>query len=497
MIDGNISMEEDTELRDLVVQTLENNGVLAKVRAELRASVFLALEEQESVANPDPLLNKTVKQYLGNSEGKLLFSLVREFLEYFGLDYTISVYDPETYFGKEYNYIGRNKLCEKLGINSTEPLLGELLKNSINGAFNNSKNETANDSRLSKLSETSTNFNNATFEVSVPKIVHKDSTSLSNDNDSSDKAESVSDINQEVPINVTITDKKLSDNSTNNLLNDNSNYDLRNRSLCVNSSFENTSEPDKIDEMGNNNLHINSVNSTIANQIIAATSPENETDNPSKLLNKTDHLIKFDESVEVNNEEQITLNENASKSKIINSVELQNTNNAQNRRIVDVENNFGSTVYFDEIIADGKKEKIVGTRKTESLLGELPPLGPKSNAFFSDLPPLNGKKTNINDLKALMEIGLTGDGADNYEEDFMSSASGSANEQSPAKDPDKRFESSPINKDETSGEEKSPSARSEEISEEIDIIEELEDTSEDKSVTNCAMGVTSDNPKEA
>lgn len=94
-------MEEDTELRDLVVQTLENNGVLAKVRvsfyqlfitkpwrlagdlrrrnktltkitlclliippgahfkikitfvcfvqAELRASVFLALEEQESV----------------------------------------------------------------------------------------------------------------------------------------------------------------------------------------------------------------------------------------------------------------------------------------------------------------------------------------------------------------------------------------------------------------------------------------------------------------
>lgn len=60
--------------------------------------------------------------------------MVREFLEYFGLDYTISVYDPETYFGKEYNYVGRNKLCEELGIDSTEPLLGEILKNS--GAFN-------------------------------------------------------------------------------------------------------------------------------------------------------------------------------------------------------------------------------------------------------------------------------------------------------------------------------------------------------------------------
>lgn len=32
MLDGNISGEEDTELRDLVMQTLENNGVLAKVR---------------------------------------------------------------------------------------------------------------------------------------------------------------------------------------------------------------------------------------------------------------------------------------------------------------------------------------------------------------------------------------------------------------------------------------------------------------------------------
>lgn len=34
MVDSNISME-DTELRDLVVQTLENNGVLAKVRASI------------------------------------------------------------------------------------------------------------------------------------------------------------------------------------------------------------------------------------------------------------------------------------------------------------------------------------------------------------------------------------------------------------------------------------------------------------------------------
>lgn len=33
-------MEEDTELRDLVVQTLESNGVLAKIRVRLREAMF-------------------------------------------------------------------------------------------------------------------------------------------------------------------------------------------------------------------------------------------------------------------------------------------------------------------------------------------------------------------------------------------------------------------------------------------------------------------------
>ena len=62
--------------------------------------------------------------------------MVREFLEYFNLDYTLSVFDPETYFGKEYNYAGRQNLSEKLGIHSKEPLLGEILKNTINSALN-------------------------------------------------------------------------------------------------------------------------------------------------------------------------------------------------------------------------------------------------------------------------------------------------------------------------------------------------------------------------
>ncbi|XP_053597257.1 CAR1 transcription factor isoform X2 [Microplitis demolitor] len=511
MIDGNISMEEDTELRDLVVQTLENNGVLAKVRAELRASVFLALEEQESVVNPEPLLNKTVKQYLANSEGKLLFSLVREFLEYFGLDYTISVYDPETYIGKEYNYMGRNKLCEKLGINSTEPLLGELLKNSINGAFNNSKNETINDSNL-KSCETS-NINNATFDVSIPKIAHKESVSLSNDNDSSEKAESISDFSQDIPINVTITDKKTSGKILTNAVIDTSSCEVNNKSLreSVSVDLDDSQQDNKLDdcETANNNSSSAQNNQNSGSVTPNCPSYESKNDNESHiLLNKSEHLIKFDESTIV--DPQLNSNEDESKSKTpatlsatAVSVALQNTNNAQNLRKVDVDNNsIGKTVYFEEIIVDGKLEKVGAAKKNESLLGDLPPLVPKTNSIFSDLPPLNGKKTNINDLKELMDIGLN---VDNYEEDFVSSASGSTNEQSPAKNPDKNEEQSPVKKQQQQIDDKSQSARSEEISEEIDEIEEvlstniscLDDTTGDKSMTNFGTSNTLDCSGEA
>lgn len=47
-------MEEDTELRDLVVQTLESNGVLAKIRVRLREAMFREREKKkkrESSAN--------------------------------------------------------------------------------------------------------------------------------------------------------------------------------------------------------------------------------------------------------------------------------------------------------------------------------------------------------------------------------------------------------------------------------------------------------------
>ncbi|XP_021920946.1 FGFR1 oncogene partner-like isoform X2 [Zootermopsis nevadensis] len=119
--------EEETELRDLVAQTLENNGVLSKIRAELRASVFLALEEQESLTDTPQFTNKPLRTFLSTDEGSLVACLVREFLEFFQLDFTLSVFDPETAQGKYYNYGGRSKLINDLQIQNLNGKKGPLL----------------------------------------------------------------------------------------------------------------------------------------------------------------------------------------------------------------------------------------------------------------------------------------------------------------------------------------------------------------------------------
>ncbi|XP_034525333.1 FGFR1 oncogene partner isoform X5 [Ailuropoda melanoleuca] len=123
--------EEDTELRDLLVQTLENSGVLNRIKAELRAAVFLALEEQEKVENKTPLVNESLRKFLNTKDGRLAASLVAEFLQFFNLDFTLAVFQPETstFQGLE----GRENLARDLGIIEAEgtvggPLLLEVIR---------------------------------------------------------------------------------------------------------------------------------------------------------------------------------------------------------------------------------------------------------------------------------------------------------------------------------------------------------------------------------
>nr|XP_013004324.1 FGFR1 oncogene partner isoform X4 [Cavia porcellus] len=128
-----VAAEEDTELRDLLVQTLENSGALNGIKAELRAAVFLALEEQEKVENKTPLVNESLKKFLTTKDGRLVASLVAEFLQFFNLDFTLAVFQPEASTVRFQGLEGRENLARDLGIIEAEgtvggPLLLEVIR---------------------------------------------------------------------------------------------------------------------------------------------------------------------------------------------------------------------------------------------------------------------------------------------------------------------------------------------------------------------------------
>ncbi|XP_041952426.1 FGFR1 oncogene partner isoform X5 [Alosa sapidissima] len=122
--------EEDTELRDLLIQNLENSGVLNKIKAELRAAVFVALEEQEKQEKP-PLENECLKKCLSTKDGRLAASLILDFMQVYNLDFTQAVFQPEINSSVD----GRESVCRDLGVHDgdssrSSPLLLEVIRRS-------------------------------------------------------------------------------------------------------------------------------------------------------------------------------------------------------------------------------------------------------------------------------------------------------------------------------------------------------------------------------
>lgn len=79
------------------------------------------------------MLNPKIKAYTETVEGKAMFSIVREFLEFFDLCFTMSVYEPESYMGSSYKYDGKLAIMKDLGLshldeNSEGPLLLQLIQ---------------------------------------------------------------------------------------------------------------------------------------------------------------------------------------------------------------------------------------------------------------------------------------------------------------------------------------------------------------------------------
>ncbi|RVW42448.1 Protein TONNEAU 1b [Vitis vinifera] len=101
---------EMMDLKTLVTRTLEKKGVLAKIRAELRASVFEAIEEEDRAVEkeeslPPALLgscNDRAKQLHASPSGRLLAALICEYLDWAQLNHTSKVYIPECNLQKDF-----------------------------------------------------------------------------------------------------------------------------------------------------------------------------------------------------------------------------------------------------------------------------------------------------------------------------------------------------------------------------------------------------------
>ncbi|CAN6471048.1 unnamed protein product [Victoria cruziana] len=130
---------EMMDLKTLVTRTLEKKGVLAKIRAELRASVFEAIEEEDRSiesedGGPSALLgscNDRAKQLHASASGKLLTALICEYLEWAQLNHTLKVYLPECNLPKDF---WKAELRDKFGnIDSRSGESGPLLLDVLEG----------------------------------------------------------------------------------------------------------------------------------------------------------------------------------------------------------------------------------------------------------------------------------------------------------------------------------------------------------------------------
>ncbi|XP_010260144.1 PREDICTED: protein TONNEAU 1a-like isoform X2 [Nelumbo nucifera] len=101
---------EMMDLKTLVTRTLEKKGVLAKIRAELRASVFEAIEEEDrEIENEDSVpsallgsCNDRAKQLHVSPSGRLLTALICEYLDWAQLGHTLKVFLPECNLQKDF-----------------------------------------------------------------------------------------------------------------------------------------------------------------------------------------------------------------------------------------------------------------------------------------------------------------------------------------------------------------------------------------------------------
>jgi FGFR1 oncogene partner len=127
------------ELKNLVIQTLETNGILGQLRAQLRSCVFKVIDNQEQVEKGQSSFhweNPNARKVMQTASGVICAELVREFLEFYRLDYTLQIYLPEVNLNKA-SSMSKEDLARRAGLTGatidSKPIMVQLLENFLSG----------------------------------------------------------------------------------------------------------------------------------------------------------------------------------------------------------------------------------------------------------------------------------------------------------------------------------------------------------------------------
>ena len=124
------------DLKNLVIQNLEQEGTLGSLRAQLRARVFKSIEAQADSRQKQSagfqMQSPSAQKIHDDPDAKLIALLIREYMEHYRLDYSLSVYLPEVVM-QNAEIPDRKELAQASGLNppsggDESPLLVQLLK---------------------------------------------------------------------------------------------------------------------------------------------------------------------------------------------------------------------------------------------------------------------------------------------------------------------------------------------------------------------------------
>lgn len=115
------------DMKNLIIQSLETKGVLGQIRANLRSAVFKMVDEQDQQFKLGCGLkweNPTLYKIIETKVGTLLSEVIREFMEYFRMDYALSIFIPECGISPE--RLKKDEILGKMGLNGQNEFMAQM-----------------------------------------------------------------------------------------------------------------------------------------------------------------------------------------------------------------------------------------------------------------------------------------------------------------------------------------------------------------------------------